>query len=115
MTMAAIHSLKPHATGLAALLVTAVVAMADAAMAHDAPSGFQYPPECCNDQDCAQIDPGEVTTGPGYYIWKDHHIAFSSPRIRQSPDIHFHGCETGHWGDTSGMRELTCFFVPQGM
>ncbi|MCB1460137.1 MAG: hypothetical protein KDJ48_12895 [Nitratireductor sp.] len=101
---------KPAMAGLA--LGTILVA---AASAHDAPSGFTYPPECCNDHDCAMIDPGEVISGPGYYVWKDHRIAFDSPKIRQSPDIFFHGCETGHWGDTSGMHELTCFFVPQGM
>ncbi len=82
--------------------------------AHDAPSGWTYPPECCNEIDCKQIDPGEVTVEPGVYLWRGKRIAFDSPKIRRSPDKFFHGCLAGHWGDTSGMTEVQCFFVPYG-
>lgn len=82
--------------------------------AHQAASGWTYPPQCCSDRDCRQVDTGEVTVGDGFYIWMGHKIAFDSPKIRRSPDKWFHGCETGFWGDTSGATELLCFFVPAG-
>lgn len=84
------------------------------ARAHMALSGWLYPPECCNEIDCSQLQDGEVRIGPGYYIWNGRHIAFKSPKIRPSPDRYYHACENGHWGDTSGRLEITCFFVPAG-
>jgi len=80
--------------------------------AHQAISGWQYPLDCCNEFDCRQLSTSEVNVGPGYYIWKNKHISFFSPKIRPSPDTYFHACENAHWGDTSGKLEITCFFVP---
>ncbi|WP_156892577.1 hypothetical protein [Salaquimonas pukyongi] len=53
-----------------------------------------------------------MSLGPGYYVWRDKRIAFKSPRVRPSPDGHFHVCENAHWGDTSGNLVVTCFLVP---
>lgn len=85
------------------------------ASAHDAPSGWTYPIECCDDRDCEPIDTADVTVGDGFYIWRHHRIAFNSPSVRNSPDSLFHGCEAGHWGDEGGKKILTCFFVPLGL
>ena len=40
------------------------------ARAHMAISGWIYPLECCNENDCRQLGESEVTIGPDYYIWK---------------------------------------------
>ena len=32
-----------------------ILVLATAALAHDAPSGWAYPPQCCSDRDCAPI------------------------------------------------------------
>lgn len=85
------------------------------AKAHDAPSGWTYPIECCDDRDCERIDTADVTVSDGFYIWRDRRIAFDSPSVRNSPDEYFHGCEAGHWGDEGGKKILTCFFVPLGL
>jgi hypothetical protein len=82
------------------------------AFSHQAISGWVYPLDCCDDRDCRQLDEAEVTVRPDFYIWKGKHISFTSPKIRNSPDEYFHGCENAHWGDTSGNLEITCFFVP---
>lgn len=84
------------------------------ALPHSAAAGWFYPAECCNDRDCRQLADGEVMIGRAYYIWQGKHIAFDSPKIRPSPDRYYHGCEAGHWGDTSGRLEVICFFVPTG-
>ncbi len=94
------------------VVLVGLSAVCGGAEAHQAISGFIYPLECCNNIDCRQLDEKEVIIGKDYYIWKGRHIAFKSPKIRNSPDGFFHACENAHWGDTSNALEITCFFVP---
>jgi hypothetical protein len=104
----------PHViiyAGIVLVLISFTV-FAENGFAHQAKSGWIYPLDCCDDRDCRQLEAQEVTIGPDYYIWKGKHISFKSPKIRNSPDGFFHGCENAHWGDTSGNLEITCFFVP---
>lgn len=105
-----------------ALVVLAVLIAIDAAAAHDAPSGWTYPLECCYPGECEQVSSDRVKitqatdgSGPGYLL--DGKWWFPvTPRpslslnVRPSEDEHFHACwryRTNH--DNYGPR---CFFAP---
>lgn len=105
-------SSKPWKTATVVVAGQLFAIFAGGAGAHQAVSGWIYPLDCCNENDCSQLDDNAVFVGTNYYIWKEHRIAFDSPKIRRSPDGRFHGCENAHWGDTSGKLEVSCFFVP---
>ncbi|MCB1460886.1 MAG: hypothetical protein KDJ90_00305 [Nitratireductor sp.] len=100
--------------------------------AHDAPSGWSYPQNCCSGQDCDEIPASAVTAiGDGYHIelGPDQHIiltqigrgfsediAASDPRIKDSPDGAYHICLAGgieELGQASGsFVRMICFFRP---
>lgn len=105
------------------LAVCAAVALAGAALAHRAPAGWEYDPECCSARDCAQVRPGairEVAGGYSVVIEPGTHmmvpagsprfeafVPFGDPRIRPSGDEHRHAC-------LSAWRHLYCIYVPAG-
>ena len=74
------------------------------ALAHDAPSGWAYPPECCGERDCTQIDAKRVVELAGSYVIDGiYHI--SNERTRWSPDGEYHAC-------FNSIGALICFFAP---
>lgn len=82
------------------------------AMAHDAPSGWSYPPECCSTTDCREIASSAVKeVWNGYLITlstKQEVVPYGSYKIRNSPDGMFHWCTLGGGNDGNTL----CLFVP---
>lgn len=61
------------------------------AAAHDAPSGWHYPQECCSDRDCAPLDASRVREVPrGYLI--DGEFTVLHAATKDSPDGEYHAC-----------------------
>jgi hypothetical protein len=95
------------------------VLFADLGLAHDAPSGWPYPPDCCNGQDCYEIssDEVELLRDGSYRIRETGEIFFNPWSVRSGPgqrifrwslDTNFHRCS---W---KGERSYPthCLFVP---
>ena len=78
---------------------------------HAAPSGWQYPSECCHDRDCREADPGEVEEVQGGYRVAPSatYLPHGDDRLRPSPDGRWHVCN-----QTPGDRTSPplCVFVP---
>lgn len=100
------------------LFLLAVLAAVPAA-AHDAPSGWPYPGECCDGQDCAPIPYERVRSTPhGYELTLkpgDHPLITEAmtifvPRDRAEPsgDRSYHLCYKYSY------PFFWCFFVPMG-
>jgi len=90
--------------------------------AHQAPTGWDYPFECCSEADCAPIDASavrEIRTGfvvtiaPGRHpMWPTERreplvLEIPHQNTRQSPDGFWHLC-------INDAGELLCFFAPGG-
>lgn len=72
--------------------------------AHEAPSGWSYPPECCGGHDCAEISPTRVrAVQGGYLVDGKYYKALRDTRI--APDGRFHAC-------FHPPGNLWCFFRP---
>jgi len=109
----------------ASALITIVILLAAAApqaRAHQAPSGWDYPFECCSEADCARIDASEVRETPSGFVvtirpgrhpmWvteRRQTVVLEVPyqKARLSPDGFFHLC-------MNDAGELLCFFSPGG-
>lgn len=110
-----------HAAALAGLL------MAWSAHAHQAPSGWEYDRDCCDNKDCAQVGDGAVTEVEGgfrVYLPPGSHPFVSgrtvdvfiphqgpdgrlNPKIRPSGDEFRHAC-VAPWG------HVYCIYIPPG-
>lgn len=98
--------------GLGIGIGVAILAMPTPAKAHQAPSGWQYPYECCSDHDCYQITRDDIEIVDDGYLIKasrDHQIVPFS-RAKASPDGGWHRCSVG--GDPEAWT--LCLFVPEG-
>lgn len=88
--------------------------------AHDAPSGWHYPAECCGQGDCAQAtfvgatEDGKMLVNTPIHsgVWP-----FGNPNVsvRHSPDSHVHLCATPDeimkkYSDIP--RSIYCVFMP---
>ena len=71
-----------------------------------------YPKECCMQLDCAPIDANLIKrTSTGWYVVESREtLGFKDPRVRPSPDKHFHRCMEEFWEPDSKTR---CLFVPK--
>lgn len=99
------------ATSAALSALSAVLLLAAAtARAHDAPSGWSYPFNCCSGYDCRAVPTRAVSTGPdGYVIASTGEVvAYSDQRVRHSPDGEYHWCSVA--GKDDG--RTICLFVP---
>src|SRR5882724_12900499 len=72
-------------------LVAAMVPPGPAA-AHTAPSGWQFPVECCGGHDCYEIDASEVVPAMGSWHILASGEFFSARRVKPSPDGHAYRC-----------------------
>lgn len=102
-------------------LIMAFAALAGAATAHDAPSGWSYPPYCCNGDghsgDCQPIPAGAVKIVAGGFevmlavgdhrlVTKPHSFFVPYQKAQPSPDGMYHLC-LFPTEDT-----VRCFFAP---
>jgi hypothetical protein len=80
------------------------------AEAHEAPTGWSYPTNCCSGIDCREVPDHDIIEGArGYEIRKTHElINMSDPKVKQSPDGRFHWCSVGGLDD----GRTICLFVP---
>lgn len=80
--------------------------------AHEAPSGWSYPLECCSNHDCYEIAASEISVVAEGYVIKSAREPQVIPfnRARPSPDGRWHRCSVG--GDPSAWT--LCLFVPEG-
>lgn len=108
-----------HFTALAALLaaLTVIFYLADraAALAHEAPAGWSYDWQCCNNRDCGPIpDEMVVPTSSGWYLLTTHEtIPYGSPKIRKSQDGHFHQCiREGYSMPIDPEGHTLCLYTP---
>lgn len=98
--------------------IAALLALATPALAHEAPTGWTYPSNCCSGTDCDRIPSRTVKTlQDGYHVslkMGDHHFAtrplqFTVPygdrRLRNSPDGDYHLCMNSAF-------TILCFYVP---
>ena len=74
-------------------------------LAHEAPSGWVYPPACCNNGDCAPLDAKRIKeTAEGFLIDGKYIVKRSDAKL--SPDGIFHACFP--WQN----RGPNCFWYP---
>lgn len=109
--------------GYAVMAIGAVLAAASApALSHPAPSGWDYPFQCCSGADCARIDADMVreipsgfvvTVAPGRHpMWPTERrqalvLDIPHKKLSPAPDGLWHLC-------INDAGELLCFFGPGG-
>ena len=78
--------------------------------AHDALSGWTYPPSCCANFDCREVPAADISERPEGFLVKatGETIPYKDARIRDSPDGEYHWCSVN--GSKSG--RTVCLFVP---
>jgi len=66
-----------------------------------------YDPWCCNENDCKELEDGEVQALADGYHYRSWVVPYNSEKIRPSGNNAYHACEypTG---------TLRCFYVPPG-
>ena len=75
------------------------------ASAHQAASGWAYPPDCCAEKDCFEFPGQRIKETPqGYLLPSGIIVTYSDKRLRPSPDGLYHAC--------AFLGRLTCLFVP---
>ena len=100
----------PSRVALSAASLMSAIVLAAPALAHDAPSGWIYPLECCSNYDCREVEKAEVEEGPlGYVIRTTGEvIPMTDAKVKMSPDGEFHWCSRGGKQDGATI----CLFVP---
>ncbi|MDR6953831.1 hypothetical protein J2X65_003194 [Ancylobacter sp. 3268] len=99
--------------GLAILTAAGVVAGVSIGFAHEAPSGWEYPRDCCSAYDCYPVPAGALRFGPGGITVEATGETFPSRStiVRPSGDGAFHRCSRA--GDPA--KPTICLFVPGGV
>jgi len=100
-------------------------AIVQVAHAHEAPSGWTYPPMCCSLSDCRPIDEAELEEHETYWLIRPTKEVYLKPEqpkkteekvdhvngvAQYSPDGLFHRCSSNR-GDPDGYTY--CLFVPR--
>lgn len=97
------------------LAVLAIMALAafGRAYAHDAPSGWPYPSECCGGNDCHPVECSDVEETAYGWLWDG--VPFPRPSVKSSHDRQCHAC-TQNYSDLSGAsrRFGRCLFILEG-
>lgn len=75
--------------------------------AHDAPTGWTYPMECCSNYDC-RMDNRVKVVPRGYQVPSGEVVPFDDKKVRQSPDGEYHWCTGGGYNHSPTL----CLFVP---
>lgn len=98
--------------GLCSLLLLFVVP----ALAHQAPSGWQYPYACCSRQDCRPLKTGEVVYTPGGWNFPATGQTFPEAVAQPSPDKQSHACfvHTMEGLRVRNMGSQPCFWIGEG-
>lgn len=103
------------------LAILALLLLAGAARAHQAPTGWQYDDACCSGRDCAEVAPPSVTpAGLEFLVVPGGHpaatlarrplriaVPHDDRRIRASGDDRWHLCLT-----LDGRAYVLCVYRP---
>lgn len=81
------------------------------AFAHDAPTGWSYPLECCASYDCAEIADADVTPLPQGWGVKATGETIAYEKTRRSPDGRFHRCSK-FFANPNQPDKTICLFAP---
>jgi hypothetical protein len=92
------------------ILGVAFICFVGSALAHKAPSGWQYPPGCCGGEDCHPVACETIEEKRGVYIWKG--VIFPRSMARVSADNRRHVCLQFNGDGTPSAR---CLFLNFGM
>jgi hypothetical protein len=108
-----VHITARIAAVSASLALAMAVTGATTARAHEAPSGWMYPYECCSGYDCRPVSSKWIKESGGSFIipTTGEAVPYTDKRIRTSPDGEFHWCSVA--GSDDG--RTICLFVPQRM
>lgn len=92
-------------------ILVAVLFLPAFARAHDAPSGWAYPIECCSGMDCAPVDQMTIMPDRSWMVTTKHGQARVPPEMsrRDSKDNKTHACIRRSW---DGEYKVICVFVP---
>ncbi len=109
--------MRRHLSLRVACIIAASVAAAPSGHAHRAqptaamPQGWEYPHDCCHDQDCARVLEFSTSRRGTMVVTTKHGSAEVEPdtSFRPSKDEHFHGCIVKY-----GSPRLRCLFSPPG-
>lgn len=87
-----------------------LVVLPNLAIAHDAPTGWNYSAACCHNRDCRPVPPSTIKEGPsGYTVTTSGEtIAYKDSRIKQSQDEQYHLCTIG----ANPASRAICLYVP---
>lgn len=92
-----------------------------AAIAHEAPSGWEYGGDCCSDRDCRPAKSGEVTfQACGWYVETTGECyAEGDSHLRQSGDQLVHVCINERamlygYAPTPQAKHVVCIYLPKG-
>ncbi len=90
-------------------IVTGIIAISCiVAQAHNAPSGWMYPQECCNETDCHPVSCDALHEVDGGIAFLD--FKFTKEMIRNSQDGYCHVC-IGHYGPSPAQARPHCLFM----
>jgi hypothetical protein len=88
------------------LSLVEITAIAAFIFIHDAPSGFEYPSDCCGGHDCRPIACSTIKLNPDQsVVWSG--LKFSSAQVKISGDASCHVC-IGYY---HRMRFSHCIFL----
>jgi hypothetical protein len=86
-----------------------IVAVTALLLVHDAPSGWQYPSNCCGGQDCHPVDCEEISEdADGVYHWRN--LVFPHNVAQPTQDRNCHVCHQIEDGKPAVGR---CLFIRQ--
>jgi hypothetical protein len=114
----------PVAGAAAALFLMPI----ERALAHKAPSGWNYAMDCCSNQDCSEL-PSEAVqiTDNGFVVTvtpdmnkqikatRTYTIAYTATGLRESPDGKYHICLRPEYANNAGEifgGGVICFYIP---
>lgn len=100
-----------------AIVALAIVVVARQAQAHEAPSGWSYPAECCSNQDCRPVPCDQLAPEPGGGVrWTATGDRFPQAKVKASGDGECHVCvQDGiSWEDGTSYRIPFCAFTAPG-
>jgi len=91
-----------------ALVAAFLLTLRGVALPHQAASGWQYPPECCSNQDCKPMADAHIPKplpGGDWLLTTGEVVPRS--KVKWSPDGHYHLCKL-EWEPFT----TYCLFVP---
>lgn len=88
------------------------LAMALNAVAHHAPSGVEYPSDCCSTTDCHRVAPADVRPAAGGWWVKTFRgeVFFPAAKLRPPIDADWHECHNA--AGPAGALNPLCLIPP---